>query len=179
MARLGCKVLGIDARDEHVEHARLIKEVHNMTSLEFKTRDFLDVKAGELGRFDVVLMFGLLYHIENPMGALRIARSHTRHVCLIETQIVPNLTGPIDWGSYRSVKEMVGVFGVVDETEELESGNREASVLNISLVPSLPALLFAMKAAGFARVDMVAVPSGGYNQLATGKRVMVAGYTTA
>ena len=45
-------------------------------------------------------MLGLLYHVENPVGALRLARALTRRACVIETQVTPNMTGVVDWGAY-------------------------------------------------------------------------------
>ena len=177
LARHGCRdVLGIEARFENVENANLIKQVYELSNLRIVQRDFLTVGKGEFGRFDIVLMLGLLYHLENPLGALKIARSHTKSVCLVESQVSPNLPGIIDWGSYRFTKEIVGSFAVVDETQELESGNREANTSGVSLVPSLPGLLFAMEAVGFSRVEVLKPPPDANEQLSLGKRVMVAGY---
>ena len=68
--------------------------------------------------FDVTLMLGLLYHVENPVGALRLARALTRRACVIETQVTPNMTGVVDWGAYTFQRQMVGSFALIDETAE-------------------------------------------------------------
>jgi tRNA (mo5U34)-methyltransferase len=49
------------------------------------------IDAADLGQFDVVLLLGVLYHLENPLEALRKAVSLTRGVCIIETvcMVVP------------------------------------------------------------------------------------------
>ena len=49
-------------------------------------------------------MLGLIYHLENPVGALRVAHALTRRICLVETQIVPGMTGMVDYGSFRFVR---------------------------------------------------------------------------
>jgi len=103
-------------------------------------------------------------------------RTHTRRALLVETQIAPGLSGQIDWGSYRWTKQMHGAFAVIDETDEIAINNHEANTVPISLVPSLDALCHVMRAVGFARVDILRPPEGAHEQLASGKRVVVAGY---
>jgi tRNA (mo5U34)-methyltransferase len=176
LARRGVgDVLAVDVRPEHLDDAAIVREVYGLDRLRLERRDVAALAPGELGEFDLVLMLGLIYHLENPVGALRIARGHTRRLCLVETQLAPNLSGPTDWGSYRYVKQIVGSFAVVDETPEVAQGNREANVGTISLFPSLEALMFLMSAVGFDRVEVVA-PDGSNEQLDSGKRAMLAGW---
>ena len=136
--------------------------------------DINTLRPADLGQFDVTLMLGLLYHIENPVGAIRLARALTRKVCVIETQVVPNMSGIVDWGSYQFQRPMVASFGIIDETEETHAP--EASTTGICVTPSYEALLFLMRKLGFARIDRIPTPPGGYEQLSSSKRVMVAGY---
>jgi tRNA (mo5U34)-methyltransferase len=177
MARKGCgDVLGVDVRAQHVEHANLIRQAYQLDNLRFEQQDVLALHTGELGMFDVVIVFGLIYHLEDPIGALRRAHAHTRRVCVVETQVAPNLSGLIDWGSHRAIKPIVGSFALVDEREEVARGNAEASVLRLSLVPSVDALIFVLRALGFSRVEVVTPPPDSYEQLQFGKRVVVAAY---
>ncbi|MBJ7608239.1 MAG: methyltransferase domain-containing protein [Candidatus Dormibacteraeota bacterium] len=169
------KVLGIDIRPENIAGAKLIRAAQAAVNAEFVCRDVLGSDASHLGQFDVVLMLGLLYHLENPVGALRIARSLTRRICLIETVIGPNLTGTVDWGSRTHTKPISGAFCVVDEAADVREGNREANVSAISLVPSLDALLFVMQAVGFSHVAVASPPQDGHEQLASGQRALVLG----
>jgi tRNA (mo5U34)-methyltransferase len=177
LARRGCDVLGLEGRLDHVEDARALASLCGLTTLRFEHRDITLVADGELGPFDIVLVLGVLYHLENPIRALRVARSHTAGICLVETQLAPNLAGPIDWGSYLFVNQMVGSFAVVDESDDLERDSHEANSTPISLVPSIEALLWTMQRVGFSRVEVVAPPPDAHEQLRSGKRVMVAGYT--
>jgi hypothetical protein len=174
LARKGCSVLGIDAREEHVRDTKLIASAYGLGNLRAEQHDINTIRGGELGQFDITLMLGLLYHIENPVGAIRLARSLTRKACVIETQVVPNMTGVVDWGSYQFQRPLVASFGIIDETEETHAP--EASTTGICVTPSYEALLFLMGKLGFRRVERLAVPHGGYEQLASGKRVMVVGF---
>ena len=85
MARSGfASVLGIDARESHVEDSQLIRDIYRLDQLSFRQGDIHELDQEQLGQFDVVLMLGLLYHLENPVGALRTCRSLCKNLCLIE-----------------------------------------------------------------------------------------------
>ena len=92
-------VLGIDARESHVNDSTLIRDIYGLEQLSFEQGDIHSQDAGHRGQFDVVLMLGLLYHLENPVGALRTCRELCKNLCVIETQIVPGMTGYVDYGS--------------------------------------------------------------------------------
>jgi hypothetical protein len=168
-------ILGIDARQEHVDDAQQIFQACQRESV-FKAQvgDIHALDTDTLGRFDLCLMFGLLYHLENPVGALRVARALTKRVCLVETQVAPNLSGPLDWGNYQFVKPMMGSFAIIDETEETHGP--EMSTLGICLAPSVEALIWLMQKVGFDRVELLRPPEDAYEQHRHYKRVIVAGY---
>jgi tRNA (mo5U34)-methyltransferase len=50
--------------------------------------DFMECELKDLGVFDVVLYLGVLYHMEDPMRALRRVAKVTREVAIITTQAV-------------------------------------------------------------------------------------------
>ncbi|GAB3735905.1 hypothetical protein GCM10028794_15900 [Silanimonas algicola] len=167
-------VHGIDARQQHVEDARLIASATGTEHVAFSRGDVHGLSAAIVGTHDLVLCFGLLYHLENPVGALRVARALCKRLCLIETQVAPGQTGVVDYGSYRFVKPIEGSFVIVDETDETHGP--EASTLGISLIPSLEALHFILRKVGFSKVELLPVPENGYEQLKYGKRVVLAAW---
>jgi SAM-dependent methyltransferase len=175
LAEMGARdVLAVDARDEHVADATLIRDVLGLRNLRIAKSDVHALTPEALGTFDIVLMLGLIYHLENPVGALRVARALTKRLCLVETQIVPGMSGVVDYGSYRFVRPLKGSFGIVDETEETHGP--EASTTGICLVPSLDALFWILRKVGFSRVELLPPPEDAYEQLRYGKRVMVAAF---
>ncbi len=175
LARRGCReVVAVDARAEHIADTTLMAGVYGLANLRTVRADIATLDAAALGTFDVTLMLGLLYHVENPVGALRLARALTRRACVIETQVTPNMTGVVDWGAYTFQRHMVGSFALIDETDETHAP--EASTTGICLCPSYEALRFVLSKVGFARVERVAPPADAYEQLASGKRVMVIAY---
>jgi len=167
-------VLAVDARAEHIADVELIRDALHLSKLRTLQSDVHAIESAKLGKFDLVLMLGLIYHLENPIGALRQAFALTKHLCVIETQVVPGMSGMVDYGSYRFVRPLKGSFGIIDETDDTHGP--EASTLGICLVPSVEALLWILRKIGFSRAELVPVPDDGYEQLRHGKRVMVAAY---
>lgn len=167
------RVLGLDARPEHVEMADWIKQAHGLDGLSYKVADMETLKPDVLGRFDLVLMLGLIYHLENPLAALRKARALCNGTLVIETQVVPHLSGRIDWGSYLHAKDIQGVFGIVDENEAKFHSD---GVTGLALVPSCEGLMWLLGRLGFATVTLLTPPHDAHEQLLTGKRVMIAAH---
>lgn len=65
LAECGLCVGGFDARPENVAEAR-----KRFPEIPFAEADIEGREIPELGRFDFVLCFGLLYHLENPLQAV-------------------------------------------------------------------------------------------------------------
>ncbi|MFQ5850701.1 MAG: class I SAM-dependent methyltransferase [Candidatus Binatia bacterium] len=94
----GLSVMAIDGRAENVAEAKRLNP-----GVEVKVGNVEDASIGFLGMFDLVLCFGLLYHLENPFRAIRNLASLTEKVLMVETVIAPtrSLTAYLyeeDWG---------------------------------------------------------------------------------
>lgn len=167
-------VLGLEARESLIQDAQMIREVKGLTNISFGHADVTKSDLTEYGQFDIVLMMGLIYHLEDPIGAIRKASEVTKHVLLLETQVCPGISGTIDWGTYRRQEKIHGVFSIIDETDQLAIPL--AGITGIALCPSIEAVIWILEKTGFAKVEIVPVTPGGNEQLASGKRVMVAAY---
>jgi ABC-type polysaccharide/polyol phosphate transport system ATPase subunit/SAM-dependent methyltransferase len=173
LAARGCqKVVGLDLRPQNVADADLIRQVYGLQNLSFHVADINSHEAQE--QYDVVMMLSLLIWLENPIGALRIARQLTRRVLLVETPVVPEVSGQIDWGTRHAQKTVFGSFGVLDIEQEtlLSLGGRT----DLALVPGRATLIWLLQRLGFSKVEVIAPPKDSYEQLATGKRILVAAY---
>jgi tRNA (mo5U34)-methyltransferase len=51
-------------------------------------RNLYELTAAEFGTFDIVLFLGLLYHLPDPLGALRAVRNVTRQRMILETLVL-------------------------------------------------------------------------------------------
>ncbi|MGH2853923.1 MAG: class I SAM-dependent methyltransferase [Solirubrobacteraceae bacterium] len=96
-------VIGVDIRPQLIRRAELIRSHFGISPERFELRcaDVFDLDPAELGTFDVVLCLGLIYHLENSIGALRIARALTRGLCVIESQLTRQ-NDPIVLGNGQS-----------------------------------------------------------------------------
>lgn len=168
------RVIGLEARAEHVADARAMVAALGLSGqIDIAQSDVHAIDVAHVGQHPLVLCFGLIYHLENPIGALRVARALTAPggVCLIETQVVPGLRGFVDWGNYRFVRPLKASFGVIDETDETHGP--ETSTLGICLAPDTDGLLWILRRIGFVDVALVEPPEDAYEQHRYGKRVMV------
>ena len=81
------RVVGVDVRQEHIDSANLIKSAFGLDDLVFRCQDVNDSSLRDFEPADLVLLLGLIYHLEDPIGVLRLARQLTKSTCIIETQI--------------------------------------------------------------------------------------------
>jgi len=81
-ADCGAQVVAIEGRAENV---RLLRERH--PDVDAHVGDIQEMSLEGLGRFDVVHCFGLLYHLDSPVVALRRMASVCDGVLLLETMV--------------------------------------------------------------------------------------------
>lgn len=81
---LGFEVTAVDGRAENVEEAR-----RRYPNVSFSQCNAEDPKLKEIGQFDLVFCFGLLYHLENPLLAMRNLHEMTRKALFVEGVIFP------------------------------------------------------------------------------------------
>jgi tRNA (mo5U34)-methyltransferase len=86
-ARRGAKkVIGIDGRPEHIRRAELLRVHFGLANVEYHCSDIENMPADHFSeRFDAVIMYGLLYHLCNPIGTLRMLSQLTARLIAIQT----------------------------------------------------------------------------------------------
>jgi tRNA (mo5U34)-methyltransferase len=102
--------------------------------------DFMTMDLGWLGTFDVVLFLGVIYHLEDPLRALRRLRQVTHGLAVIESEAVL-LPGRPGWSLWQFV-----------DAAQL---NDDPSVWWVPTAEGLQAMCLA---AGFSRVEIMAGP---------------------
>jgi tRNA (mo5U34)-methyltransferase len=110
------------------------------SGVEAVVRDFVQTGPEDIGTFDVVLFLGVLYHMQDPLGAMKRVAALTRQVAVIETEaiFIPAL-------DQRALCEFF-------PSNELNSDYSNW------WAPNAPALKGLCEAAGFDRVDIVQGP---------------------
>jgi SAM-dependent methyltransferase len=85
LASYGCQVTAIDGREENIAEAQR----RTTANVSFSVCDVEDTSVSRAGQFDCVLCLGLLYHLENPLRALRNIASLARHFLVVESVTAP------------------------------------------------------------------------------------------
>ena len=172
LARYFNKVIGLELRQESIEQARMITSLLGFSNVEYRKCNLLEMKPDQDLVADFVLVYGLLYHLENPIRVLRLASQLSRQHILIETQIFPyDISGRIEDGSYLWQRSVAGVFSLsVDYVDRREGGSSD-----LAIVPSLNALLFLLEHFGFKRIRVIEACEGDYEQFQRGSRAIIHG----
>jgi SAM-dependent methyltransferase len=77
----GCSVVVTEAREENVAELR-----RRRPAVDARQAD-VEESLGHLGQFEVVFCYGVLYHLENPLRALRNMAAVCSDLLLIETMV--------------------------------------------------------------------------------------------
>jgi tRNA (mo5U34)-methyltransferase len=173
VAKLGARaVLGFDARDINVQKAQLVQTQTGAANVSFQVDNLFEVTPERHGAFDLVLCLGLMYHLEDPMGALRRLRAVTREVCIIDTEVAR--TGApieVERGPFVGVVATQEAIAVIAEPEF--KWNPLNSVTGVSLVPNLAALKAMLRHAGFRDVTMAEPARDSVDRYVSGDRVIL------
>jgi tRNA (mo5U34)-methyltransferase len=152
MLELGAdRVVGIDIREMNIRRATLVRDHLGIDPerMQFHRADIFALP--ELEPFDVVLMLGLVYHVENPVGAMRIARALTRELCVVESQLTEQRSPIMAGNGSHTHFAREGSFAAWFEEDQAD--NLLASHGGImSLIPNEAALLAMGRVAGFTDV---------------------------
>lgn len=124
---LGMEVTALEGRVENASEA-----ARRFPFIPFHIMNAEDPQIRSLGTFDLVLCFGLLYHLENPFLVIRQLHAITGSVLVLESMCVPS---------------------EVPTLELLDESNFDDQGLNyVGLYPSEPCLIKMLYRAGYGFV---------------------------
>jgi hypothetical protein len=169
-ARGASAVHGIDVRPEHIEKARWIAEVSEVTNVHFEVADLYALAGRHEEQYELVLCLGIFYHLEDPMGALRAARMLTRDVCVLEGQVARPASMTTGWGSALVDRQGPGAIVLPADPNHAQDAGA------IVVVPSLAALHLMLNRAGFRAVHLVMPPGSASSMYQDFDRVIIFAY---
>lgn len=127
LTELGLHVVGVDARPENIFEAQ-----KRHPEVKFLVHNIEDPVVCQLGVFDLVLCFGLLYHLENPFLAIRNLNTLTGKILVVESMVIPD---PLPTASLFE-----------------EEQSHDQSLRYVAFVPSESCLIKMLYRAGFSYV---------------------------
>jgi tRNA (mo5U34)-methyltransferase len=137
MERRGAGVLAID----NARRTRFLKARELLGSqVDYRIADICRVTARDLGRFDIVLFFGVLYHLKHPMLALETVCDLATDLALVESYVT-------DDGSQPNAPPVMEFYETTEFLGQFDNW----------VGPNTSCLLAMCRTAGFARVELRSV----------------------
>ncbi len=138
MERRGADVVAIDRFENprfHEIHERMASRI------DYRQMSVYDLDPNKIGRFDIVLFMGVLYHLKHPVLALERVCSVAQDLVAVESFVLKDRHRP-----GLGVEE----FPLMEFYENDEFGGE----FDNWVAPSLPCLLAMCRTAGFVQVEV-------------------------
>lgn len=165
-ARQGAEyVLATDVVDQYVEQAGFVRDALALDNVEVKKLSIYDVNPDTVGgEYDITLCFGLLYHLEDPVLAMRKLAAVTRRVMVVDTNTLPTPDGD------RRALWRMNLAPEVNLTTDEEHNPRSTTNLwrdrdYLQFEPSNPAVHRLLRFVGFDKVRRVKPVSEGLSDV--------------
>jgi tRNA (mo5U34)-methyltransferase len=143
--RGACRVLAIDtyAWDHHGKDGFLLAHEVLKSKVEHMRLAAEDIDAARLGRFDLVLFLGVLYHLRSPISVLERLRGVTAGTLICETHaLVP---------AFHERYPLISFFP--------GDGHELGLPYEFCAIPTIECLVQMLRAAGFAQISVKHTPS--------------------
>lgn len=148
MGLAGAQVLAIDARRERMDEGAACAARHGLGNVRFEQEDVRKITRATHGEFDVVLLLGLLYHLDAPTPVLENIRGLCTGLLVIDTLVT--LAPDADSHGYRG--QRVREHGDDDSPEMRRSRVLKSIDNTFSFRFTKESLVRALKDVGFATV---------------------------
>lgn len=131
-------VLGIDASPTNIDQATFITYITGIDRIEYQVLNTYDVTPERIGMFDVTFFFGLLYHLDNPIGALTQLYAVTDKYAVVDTQLT----------NYHSAMLRI-------EQDDAQLYHSGSYTNQLAFVPSERAVVAMLRSVGFRHIYFV------------------------
>ena len=143
------RVLGVDGQRQHVRQGLFVREVLGL-DVEFRRLNVYELTPRTVGKFDITLALGLLYHLKHPILALENLYQVTNELLIIETAILPpELAPPSVLHPLGATQMLLHPLALVENPSSAKE-----QVFNWFL-PSVEALKGLLRTTGFEDVEVI------------------------
>ncbi|GIW67671.1 MAG: hypothetical protein KatS3mg096_539 [Candidatus Parcubacteria bacterium] len=81
------EVIGIDSNNKNIEQANAIKKYLGVKNVKFLNLTAEEINERDLGKFDITILAGILYHLEDPIGVMRRISKVTTSTILVDSHV--------------------------------------------------------------------------------------------
>lgn len=150
------RVLGVDAMRREIMQADFVRRALGL-DIEFRPLSVYDLSVGSVGRFDVTLALGLIYHLKHLVLGLEKLAQVTKDTLIVETALLPKRSKLLGSAS-RQAEYVVGALRRPLHTIGWIENPPEASESAYNwFLPSLDGAVALLRAVGFRDVSVFAV----------------------
>lgn len=156
------KAVGVEPRIKNLNKAKFIANFFKLPKNKFilKKMDILSL-GQKIEKFDIVIMPGVLHHLDDHVLALRNLYKMTKDLCIIETVVLSNKFNKKDIAEQLELKDDLykinenknrfGITGYKLETDRLDGATVHNGIVGI---PTTDTLLLTLTAIGFNKVEI-------------------------
>lgn len=112
LAAMGARVFAIEEVRKYADCLNYLKDAFGLNNLQVENRSLYSLDSNEFAdRFDMVLYFGVLYHVTDPVLSLRIVFNCLKNggICLLETMAVKGKGSYCEyWGAHETLSKPKG-----------------------------------------------------------------------
>jgi len=155
------KTVGIEPRLTNLKKARFIAKYFKLPQNRYLLKQMDVLGQPKIPKSDIVIVPGVIHHLDNHLKALEKIYSSTNELCIIETIVLTEKLNTEEVAKQLELKDLIyqdkkfqNQFGIVGM--KLESGNYDGSTIHSTIVciPTTRALILMMKHVGFDRVEV-------------------------
>lgn len=151
---------GLEPRQSNLAKARFIAEYYQLPAEQYQLKKFdIMTKSSQLPNFDIVLLPGVLHHLDDHFHALSNLYKMTNELCIIDTIVLPDTINSQQHAKhlylkdsiYQKIEQQFGFVGYKLETNRLDGSTIKTGIVTI---PSTDAVLMMLKHVGFEQVEV-------------------------
>jgi tRNA (mo5U34)-methyltransferase len=150
------RVLGVDAMRREIMQADFVRRALGL-EIEFRPLSVYDLSVSSVGRFDVTLALGLIYHLKHLVLGLEKLAQVTKDTLIVETALLPKRSKLIGSASRQAEYVVGGLRRPLHTIGWIENPPEVAESAYNWFLPSLDGAVALLKAVGFREVSVFAV----------------------
>jgi len=147
------RVLGIDSQRLHIRQARFVAQVLGL-DIEYERMSVYDLSAERVGKFDVTLALGLIYHCKHLLLALERLFQVTGDLLILESEVL------FDAPSFDSLAQAAAIGRRFHPMAYVENEPSSVEAAYNWFIPSVDGLKAMLLDAGFVEVKVVSAARG-------------------
>jgi tRNA (mo5U34)-methyltransferase len=149
-------VVGVDAMRREIMQAEFVRRALGL-DIEFRALSVYDLGVTSVGRFDVTLALGLIYHLKHLVLGLEKLAQVTKDTLIVETALLPKRPKVLGSASRQAEYVVGGLKRPLHTIGWIENPPEAAESAYNWFLPSLDGAVALLRAVGFRNVEVFAV----------------------